>query len=44
VVPVDLVERVDVAHGFVEGRVGFKARGLVDVDPGLVEEEVENFI
>jgi hypothetical protein len=38
--PVGLVERVYVAHGFVEGCVALQAVDFVDFDAFLVEEEV----
>lgn len=38
--PFGLIEGVDVADGFVEGRVALEARVLVDFETFLVEEEV----
>jgi hypothetical protein len=42
--PLGLVERVDVAHGFVQRRVVLHAVGLVDLEAFLVEEDVEDFV
>jgi hypothetical protein len=42
--PVRLVERVDVADGFVEGSILFHAVDFVDFEALLVEEDVNYFI